>query len=180
MFDTNGNGCFDRWEVYLGDDPVPVRVSSVQDERARRVPFDENRLRRFYVEEALPKAMAGNAKLLDAMQNVWPFAMPEGLTKAMQTGSPGFRRYAQDVARELHYQDLRRQLMAEAHEVLRQAKLDDLRTLEPGELDRTPNSAWAWRLIRALERLDAAYGQGDFDAILSELGEVRAVRTSVK
>jgi len=180
MFDTDGNGCFDRWEVYLGDDPVPVRVTTVRDERARRIPFDCAWLNRFYTQDVLPDAMAANAKLMEAMQRVRPFDVPAPLRTAMSAEVPGYQRYAQDVVRELQYQALRQDLTAEAHEIIAKARMDDLRPLDRAARDTTRNSQYAWRLLRALEELDVAYGQGRFDRACEVLDGIRETRSAVR
>lgn len=169
MLDSDGNGYFDRWEVYEAGDPDPVRVTTVRDEKARRVEFDYDRLHTFYTQEVLPEAMAANEKLLAALAAVRRFDAPEELVAATQTGTDTERRYAQDVLREMHYQDLRRHLMAEARETLAEAKMDDLRPIKKGDLDATQNSYTAWRVIRTLQDLDVAYGEGDFDQACAHL-----------
>jgi len=169
MFDTDGNGYFDRWEVYKGQSPVPVRVSRVRDEKAKRIPFDYERIVRFYTQEMLPGALAANDKLAAAMTAVRPFAAPPGLAAALQTGSPGERRFVQDVVREMQYQALRQYFMAEANRVIAEAKMNDLRQVEHGA---GRDSAWAWEMIRLIEKLDVAYGQGDFDQACGVLAEI--------
>jgi hypothetical protein len=94
MFDMDGNGYFDRWEIYLGDDPIPKRVSTVRDEKAESMDFDLNVLSDRYTKEILPEAIAANQKFIDAMSNVYEFNIPEDLRYAINTGSDNFRRYA--------------------------------------------------------------------------------------
>ncbi|MBI4578273.1 MAG: hypothetical protein HY718_01130 [Planctomycetes bacterium] len=178
MYDTDGNGFFDRWEVYLGDLPVPVRVSSVRNDVGRRMRFDYEAVRKFNDEVVMPAAVAANEKLAGAMEAVRPFAVPEGLAAAMQAGSAGDRRYAQDVALELHYQDLRQRFTARAQAVLRQAKMNDLRGMNAEQRRTSANTQTAWAMIRLLERLDVAYGQGNVDgaaAALKEIDEIKAL-----
>lgn len=174
MYDTDGNGYFDRWEVYDGKSLVPVRVSTVRDEKARRVPFDEQWLRKFYVNEVLPQAIAGDEALLKAMGEVHAFTLPAGLLEATRTGPASYRRYALDVACELHYQALRQSLGATANQVLATAKMDDLRPLSPDKRATTANSQTAWQMVRSLEQLDAAWGRGDFAVLTSALAELKA------
>ncbi|MBN2447040.1 MAG: hypothetical protein JXO22_09955 [Phycisphaerae bacterium] len=179
MFDTNGNGYFDRWEVYRAGESVPVRVSAVQDEKARRIPFDYERLCAVYTERILPEAMAANDRLMAAMAELHDFDVPAGLAEAMQSGSANDRRFAQDVAREMQYQVLRRELNGKANCLLAAAKKDDLRPLKGDERETTVNSHYAWRLIRALSELDVAYGQGDFATACAKLGEIAGIEESV-
>ena len=174
MYDTDSNGYFDRWEVYDGKNPAPVRVSTVRDEKARRVPFDEQWLRRFYVNEVLPQAVAGDEALLKALGEIYPYTLPAGLVEATRIGPANYRRYALDVACELHYQAMRQSLNAAANQVLATAKMDDLRPLNPDKRATTANSQTAWQLARSLEKLDAAWGQGDCAAITSAIAELKA------
>lgn len=180
MFDTDSNGIFDRWEVYTSDSPLPVRVTTVKDERARRIPFEDAFLHRFYTQEVLPQAMAANERLMAAMAKVRPFEVPAGLAAAMKDGPDNYRRYAQDVAREMEYQDLRRQLTEAANGVLREAKKDDLRPLNAEQRKSGRNSATAWRLATTLEKLDVAYGQGEYDKAEQALAEVTRIEETVK
>ncbi len=180
MFDTDGNGYFNRWEVYLGDSPVPVRVSSVRNERARRIPFDYDKIVDFYTREVLPGAMAANERFMKAMSRVRPFTAPAGLQTAVREECAGFRRYAQDVALELQYQDLRRALTEQAHKVLREAKRDDLRTMPREQRETKWNSAIAWGMLRELEKLDAALGSADATAAEKALSEMFRIQETVK
>lgn len=172
MYDTNDNGFFDRWEIYLGESPVPVRVSTVRDDVQPRMKFDYAAVCKFYNETAVPAALEADKKLAAAMLAVRPFTVPEGLAKAMEAGTPTECRYAQDVALELQYQDLRQALQKKANAVLRAAKMNDLRTLDAQKRAEAATSQTAWQLIRLLEKLDVAYGQGDVDNAITILGEI--------
>jgi len=176
MFDMDKNGYFDRWEVYLGDGSLPARVSSVRNERARRIDFDANSISEFYTAQVLPQAMAANEKLMTAMSQLHLFESPQGLQTAMMTGSANFRRYAQDVAREIQYQSLRESLADRAHRVLQTHRMNDLHGLDEEARETTESSFAAWRLLRSLSELDTAYGQGDFDqacSLLAEIGKMK-------
>jgi hypothetical protein len=185
MYDTDKNGYFDRWEVYLGKDPQPVRVTRVADERARRVDFDLEKLTGFYSDQVLPQALAANEKLLKAMREVHRFEAPEGLKKALGYGLPSFQRYAQDVCRELQYQDFRGYFGRQAEAILQQNKAvktenyfsGDLIEIKRGkeqmkDLEKSKNTHTAWKLARALAELDTAYGQGDYDRACTLIGDI--------
>ncbi len=180
MFDTDGNGYFDRWEVWFKGDSGPSRVSTVRDEKARRVPFDIAWLRQFYTKEVLPQAMAENRKLMTAMNRVRPFACPPELQAATAEGPDNDRRYAMDIATELAYRDLRRSLSERANRVLAEGKMDDLRPLTPEQRATTPNSQTAWELPRLLQRLDVAWGEGDTDQAVMVLEQIRTLAELVK
>jgi len=180
MADTDGNGFFDRWEVWWGDAAVPARVTQVRDEKARRIPFDSKAITKFHNDEMVPGAMAANAKLLTAMGKVRPFETPPGLSAAMADGSPNERRYVQDVVREMHYQDLRQHFGAKANEIIRKAKKDDGKRPPKNGLSTVRNTHYAWRMIRALQKLDVAYGEGDFDSACAALNELSKIEAAVK
>ncbi len=189
MLDTDGNGFFDRWEVRLEGRDQPVRVTTVRDEKARRVPFDKDQLYKPYAGEVLPEAMAANEKLMKAMAGVRPFEAPGGLKKAMAEGPANFRRYAQDVVRELQYQDLRDHFRKQAEAVLEglpksphyrrdSGDLQEVSRATKGDLDSTANSHTAWKMVRALMELDQAYGEGDYDRageIIAGIGKIKAL-----
>jgi len=176
MFDTDGNGYFDRWEVCLGENSVPVRVTTVRDERVRALPpFDYEQISRYYTQEVLPEAMAANARVTAAMREVRAYKVPAELKAACQTGPPNCRRYAQDIARELRYQDLRQHFTGRAHEVIRDAGLNDLRKMNESQRETTANTHSAWRLIRVLQQLDVAYGQGADGQVCELLRELARV-----
>ena len=172
MFDTDNNGYFDRWEVYLGEDPIPSRVSTLRNERAVMLDFDFESLTKRYTKQILPEAIAANQKFIDAMSQVYEFEIPEGLQDAMNIGSDNFRRYAQDVARELHYQTFRKKATEQAHEVLRSQATGDLRRIKEIEIDKTKNSQTAWTLLRILAELDSLYGQGKLDKARALLPDI--------
>ena len=168
MLDTDDNGFFDRWEVYLGDELTPARVTTVLDEKVHSLQFDFQKLNEFYVREVLPEAIDANSRMMAAMNRVHYFSAPEGLQKCLREGSANVRRYTQDVVRELHYQSLRRALLAPAHVIIRKAEFDDLFS----KRHAPPNTETAWRMIRLLQDLDIAYGNGDFDQAIVLLEQI--------
>ena len=133
--------------------------------------------------------MAANEKLMKAMAEALPFELPEGLKKAMAAGPDNFRRYAQDVARELQYQNLRNQSPetggggpGDLPNGARSDKRDSgdftsSSAERKGDIESTANSHTAWKLVRALMELDQAYGEGDFDRageIIAGIGKIKA------
>lgn len=183
MFDTDRNGYFDRWEVYLSNSSRPVRVTQVRDEKARRIDFDPDKISEFYLKDVLPLARSENDKLLAALDAVRPFDVPAGLKAALTDGPENYRRYAQDVLRELTYQAFRDYYGTQANQILLKDSEDksgkeflgDLRWLIKGkrnDIEATANSMTAWRLARLLDELDIAYGQGDYDRACGIIGEI--------
>jgi len=163
IYDSDGNGYFDRWEVYLDNNTLPVRVSTVRDECVRKIDFDPNDLSRLYTREILPQARKANKKFMKAMSEIIPYKISPDLEKALQTGSESFCRYAQDVARELQYQDFREHFMKKAGLILHVSQKDDLRHITQVAVLGTKNSHAAWKLLRILTELDILYGQGKYD-----------------
>jgi hypothetical protein len=171
--------------MYREGSAVPVRITTVKDEKARRLEFNQAKLTAFYVGEVLPKAKAANEKLMAAMAGLRPFAVQEGLKKAMATGPENYRRYAQDVTRELQYQDFQAYFGKQANAILLSDSADksgkefagDLRWLKrggtPDVLETTPNTHTAWLLALLLKDLDLAYGEGDFDAAASAVERIK-------
>ena len=91
----------------------------------------------------------------------------------------GLNELGKDVVREMQYQDLRQHYSAKANEIIRKAKQDDIRRTPKGGLASKLNSHVAWRLIRALQKLDVAYGEGDFDAACAALTELIKIEAAV-
>ncbi len=103
----------------------------------------------------------------------------------MLTGPPNYRRYAQDIARELQYLDLRDYFHQAANAILLADSTDksgkefagDLRWLKrgvtPDIMEITPNSHTAWKLALMLKDLDFAYGQGDYDTAVTVLQAIK-------
>ena len=184
MFDTDGNGFFDRWEVYLSNSTRPVRVTQVTDEKARRLDADPGALAEFYAQEVLPRAKAENARILDALNAVHPYDPPAELKSAINQGPEGFRRYAQDVLRELTYLGFRDYYSTLANQTL----LKDSRDHQEGEFwgelagrgqprkggaEPASESVKAWKLARLLEDLDISYGRADYGRAAGLITEIK-------
>ena len=160
MFDTDGNGYFDRWEYDFGD---WKRIATVRDEKVRDIPWDYEALSDAYTNEMLPKAMQANSSLMAAMNAIHPFNTPPEFKQALGNKSVNCQRYAQDVLRELQYADFFTYWSAIAADVLKNQPMDDLRRLTPEIRATQPTSQTAWDLQRVLSHLDQLYGQGDYE-----------------
>jgi hypothetical protein len=190
MFDTDGDGYFDRWEVYLSNSARPVRVTQVVDPKAKRVDGNPSALTAFYMKDVLPRARAENDRLLAAIDAVRPWEPPAELKAAAAQGPPGFRRYAQDVLRELAYLGFRDYYATLANQTL----FKDSRDARPGEFwgelgnptkprragsPPGSDSVTAWKLARLLGELDIAYGRGDYARaaeLIAGIGKLRPGR----
>jgi len=178
MFDTDKNGIFDRWEVFLAASTRPVRITQVRDERARRISADPRELAEFYTREVLPLARSENERLLAALNELHPFDIPAGLKAAQTQGSDGDRRYAQDVLRELAYQGFRDYFSTLANQVLLGERGESVVRRPSGARGGRSGvaadpSAAAWKLARLLDELDIAYGQGDYDRACGVIEEIK-------
>lgn len=186
MFDTDGDGYFDRWEFYLSNSARPVRVTQVADEKARPIDSAPGAVADLYGRDILPRAKAENGKIIEAMNAIHPFEAPAELRAALTRGSEGYRRYAQDILRELTYIGFRDYYSTLANQTL----LKDSREAGEGEFwgdlggraktrkaaaDTGLDSTGAWKLTRLLDELDIAYGRADYDracGLISEIGKL--------
>jgi hypothetical protein len=112
-FDTNGDGYFDTWEVFVAGNPVPVRVSRILTTRAKLVPLNRSFMVSDYNERVLPQAIAENEKLIAEMKK---FARSPLAAKyeaaAAQSKMAERSRYCLDIARELYFLKTRDVLFA--------------------------------------------------------------------
>ncbi|MFA6241931.1 MAG: hypothetical protein WC655_13435, partial [Candidatus Hydrogenedentales bacterium] len=160
MFDTNGNGYFDRWEYDFGE---WRRVVNVSDERAEDVPWDFEALGKRYTETILPTADTTSRLFMAAMAARRAFE-PEPKLVAAAGGDPGnFQRYAQDVLRELQYADFYTHWSGVAARALASQPVDDLRKLDAETRASQSTSQTAWELRGLLSRIDVLYGQGHLE-----------------
>jgi len=168
-FDTDGDGYFDRWEVYSAGRAEPLRVTTAPDPQVQRLPPEWKRLHEFYVNTVLPEAIAANERLIAAMDRVKPFARPEPLVRALEEAADaGERRYVLDVLREWQYGDLRGALIERNRKVLDGIRLSDLRTHR--ELAGLSTRAWSEAVL--LAEMDQAYGEGRYDDVIELLGRM--------
>jgi len=182
MFDTNGDGYFDRWETYRTGAAAPVRISTVVDAGIRDLPNDWEKLHQFYTKEMLPEAIAANDKLTAAMQPLNDeFKAPEYLAKALKAAAcDSEKRYVQDIIRESQYLALRNKL-AERSDKLLAASAPKSRGVSTADKRAASERAWAFAL--AVSKLDAAYGEGRYeDAVhlLHELAKLEGVNIAKK
>jgi hypothetical protein len=165
MFDTNGDGYFDRWETYLAGNPNPARVSTPGDAGIRDLPHDWKMLQQLYRQELAPQAIRADQELMAAMQPMADFVPPQSLTKALPAATCDSERgYLLDVIRETQYLALHAKLARRSHELLAAVSLRDTRR----SVQERAASESAWAYARTLSQLDAAYGEGRYDTV-SEL-----------
>ncbi|MCX6622167.1 MAG: hypothetical protein NTY38_14085, partial [Acidobacteria bacterium] len=102
--DANGDGYLDTWEVFEGDNPVPVRVSRVFDAKTRAVKLDRAWLQQDYNQNVLPEAIAENQNLIAVLKRVGPSVVADAyVAEAERSEAAERKRYCLDVARELYF-----------------------------------------------------------------------------
>jgi hypothetical protein len=108
FYDSAGTGYFDTWEVFLGDNPVPVRTTRVLDARVRPATLDRESLAADYNQRILPPAIADDDQLITAMKQFVAYPLAHQYEeKAAAAKSAEAKRYLLDVARELYFLKLR-------------------------------------------------------------------------
>jgi hypothetical protein len=170
MFDTNGDGYFDRWEIYRAGEANPVRVSTVLDAGLRDLPGDWPALQQLYVKELLPEALQASQDLMAAMRPLADDFIPSSqLAKALQVATCDSEKcYLRDLIREEQYLALRARLAKRSQELLGRTSGKDTRQ---GAEQRTASER-AWNFARLLTRLDVAYGQGRYHEAIELLREL--------
>ena len=174
MYDTNGDGYFDRWETRLAGTADPARVSTVFDPKARDLPQDWRELQRVFRQELLPEALRANEKLLAAMSSLDKDFEPEGyLVKALeQAGFDTEKLYVQDLIRESQYLSLREKLTRQSERILAASEGNRW----PLDRARVDSTLRGWDLAAAAGALDVAYGEGRYDDAIAILREIERGR----
>ena len=110
-YDTNGDGYFDKWEVFVAGNTVPVQVTNVLNPRARLVPLKRSFLIKDYNQRVLPQGIAEDEQLIGLMKK---FANSSLASKyeaaATKSTTAERRRYCLDVAREIYFLAVRNEL----------------------------------------------------------------------
>ena len=102
--DANNDGYLDTWEVFEGDNPVPVRVSRVFDAKPQPIKLDRAWMQQDYNQRVLPEAIAENEKLIEVLKRIGPSELADAyVAEAGRSESAERKRYCLDVARELHF-----------------------------------------------------------------------------
>jgi hypothetical protein len=145
-------------------------------------------LAELYAKEVLPRAKAENAKILDALNALHPYDPPAELKSALNQGPDGYRRYAQDVVRELTYLGFRDFYATLANQTLLKDSRDERAGEFWGELagrgkprkagaEPISDSPKAWRLSCLLEELDLAYGLAEYGRAVELIAEIKKLET---
>ena len=175
MFDTDKDGYFDRWEIYRADNPKPVRVSTVRDQRVRDLPTDWKELEDIYNEEIFPEALKSNCRLIAAMSKIDPqFVTPADLTRALKVAEDHSQcHYVLDLIRETRYQALRSKLLQEAKRLMDAAPSEKEHKRKK---ERTARTTEAWTFSRRITDLDAAYAEGRYEEAIKILERLPSLK----
>lgn len=185
-FDTDGNGYFDRREIYLAASTRPVLVLPLTEKGNIKLPFDLNRISEFYLTEVLPAALARSEALLRAMGKIQTYDPPPGFSEAWNRAGPSEKRYLQDVKSLLAFINLRDHLLTVVNQTLFQElsrdsqgrPLGDLHPRlfrDPKQVGQSLPSDQAWKLARLLTELEQAYGLGQverFEQLIDQIKEL--------
>ncbi|MCX8160888.1 MAG: hypothetical protein N3G18_08150 [Candidatus Saccharicenans sp.] len=185
-FDTNGNGFFDRREIYLTSSTRPVLTLPLPEDRNRKLPFDLNLMSEFYLKEVLPAAVDSNETFLRAMKKLYSYDPPPGLASALDRATAGEKSYLLEFFTLLYFINLRDHLLTVINQTLFQELSSDRDGLPVGDLHprvfRDPrrvseplSSDRAWKLARLLTELEQAYGLGQterFEQIINRIKEL--------
>jgi hypothetical protein len=186
-FDTDGNGFFDRREIWLTNSSRPVLIMTTKDEKAKKISFDLKYLSDFYLDEILPEALSRQGRLLQAMKEVYLFQPPAGLKEAMEKASFSERRYLQDVYCLLYFIDLRDHFLTLANQTLFQETIKDSNgrffgDLYPGliksprEVTSSLKSDEAWKLACLLAELELAFSQAEVEQAIIILKKIKDLK----
>ncbi len=185
-FDTDGNGYFDRREIYLTSSSRPVLTLPLAEEGNKKLPFDLNQISEFYLKEALPAAIAGHESFLSAMKKIYVYDQPPGLSAALERAMAAEKNYLLELFSLLYFINLRDHFLTIANQTLFQELSPDREGLPVGDLHprafRDPKivseplpSDRAWKLARLMTELEQAYGLAQaerFDKIVDRIKEL--------
>ncbi|MGC9055657.1 MAG: hypothetical protein ACP5J6_02185 [Candidatus Saccharicenans sp.] len=186
-FDTDGDGFFDRREVYLANSSRPVLILTAQQEKAKKITTDLKELSDFYLKEVLPQAIERDQKLIEAMKEVYAYEPPAEVKQSLENVSLSQKRYLLDVYSLLYYLSLRDYYLTLSNQALFKEGTEKedksyYGDLYPGQLKNprsvatTLKSDQAWELSRLLTQMDMAFGQADVEKIIGLLKKIKDLR----
>jgi hypothetical protein len=176
--DTDGDGYFDTWEVFMADSPTPARVTRVLNPKVKLVPLDRSFLIGDYNQRVLPQAIAEDERLIAEMKKYVSSALAEKYEAAAANAAMAeSRRYCLDVARELYFLGVRDELWRRAasgdYPALPQATHKPLLQSGPLEGFYTLGDTLAyWKLAQEIEAFVNDYGVGALDRAALDLRNV--------
>lgn len=177
-FDTNGDGYFNKWEVFLAGDPIPVQVTEVTNPRAHRVPLKRSFLVKDYNDRVLPKAIAQDQQLIAEMKKFVRISLASKYEAAAASSRMAERRrYCLDIARELYFLGVRDELYRRdaSGDYPALAQTTPRPLLERGPINgryTLGDTLAYWKLAREIEAFVHDYGTGHLHRTLLDLEKV--------
>jgi len=185
-FDTDGNGYFDRREIYLTSSTRPVMTLPLPEDRNRKLPFDLNLISEIYLKEAVAASKVRNEFLINSMKKIYPYDPSSGLKAALERATAAETSYLLELLSLLYFINLRDHFLTIANQTLFQELLQNREGLPVGDLNprafKDPRrvseplpSDRAWKLARLLTELEQAYGLAQverFDKIIDRIKEL--------
>jgi hypothetical protein len=166
VFDRDGDGFLDTWEVFEAGSAAPARVSRVSSPRARMVALSREALAEEYNRKILPEAIADNERLIAELKRFASSPLAAAYEQeAHKAASAERRRYCLDIARELCVLTVREALYARNAAMVypRLEQAAGRRTLELGPVEgryTVGDTLAYWKLARQIEEFVTAYGEG--------------------
>lgn len=184
-FDTDGNGFFDRREIYLASSSRPVFVLSSRKEKSQKLSFDFDlqRLSEFYLNEALPAAVSQTDKLIQAMKECYTYEPPAGFLQALSQASLSERCFLQEYYSLMYFINLRDHFLTIVNQILFQELPQDDRGRPVGDLHpkvfQDPRQVWkplksdlAWKLAKLLSELEQTYAEAETDEFVEIIKKI--------
>lgn len=186
-FDTDGNGFFDRREVYLTNSSRPVLVMMAKEEKVKKIPFDLKQISEFYLNNILPQASVRQERLLQAMKQIYVYDPPTGLKEALSKSSPAERYYLQDIYVLFYFLNLRDHFLTLANQTLFQETIKDANGkfygdlypglfISPRQISSSIKSDQAWKLVQLLTELELAFSQADLEKTIDFLNKIKDLK----
>jgi hypothetical protein len=179
--DANGDGYLDTWEVFEGENPVPVRVTRLFDVHPSPVTLDREWMQKDYNQRVLPEAIAENRKMIEALKKFASSELAEAyLAEAGRAEMPERQRYALDVARELYFLRTREALYTRNQS----GPYPKLLTAPRGWMIREPGPVKGgytlgdtlvfWKEAQLISRFVEQYGAGEYSKACQTLEALAA------
>jgi len=182
-FDSDGDGYLDTTQVFLGSNPVPVRVSRVRDVRSRPVTLTREAMQEEYNTRILPSAIQEDAKLIGVLKRIVQSPLAAAYeAEAAKADSAERRRFCLDIARELYFLSARDRFYTDnatnPYTSLPPAKSSS-RTFTAGPVDggyTLGDTLRYWKTAKLIESFVASYESGDIESAAARAEEIAAAK----
>lgn len=172
LFDSSGDGYFDRWEYYRYPSKEPYRVATVANAGNRDFANRWPEIQAFYTQQALPDAIRLNEELIAAIGGLgkeFVPDIPENLIHALQCkNSPDEKRFLLDWMRELYYAQFRAVMQNRIQTGWEINATKEFRSTQPDNPSIPP-----WDLSTRLAQIDAEYEQGKFEEAIDMISNLK-------